>query len=135
MCGSIKADWTAEKSPISLGEYISRDIPVVVKTSPSSGVIPTNSVWEGFARKETLQEKWLSRGWEKAEVIAAAYTEKGREYQVFPGECISAVAKPSFDDRGEFMSIRIVTREAVGKERRVYSRHPEIRDRKLTPRG
>ena len=91
--------------------------------------------WDGFARKETLAKTWLTKGWKPAliegvktftewgSVKGTKYTGKNVTFPVPQGKGLASIYKDG--------QVKIVTRQAQGKEMEVHHRMPVIASKKV----
>lgn len=87
--------------------------------------------WDGWVRKEDVSN-WMRRGkWRRAEVLANKFNQRGRVYDVLPGHAVKAIAFRT----NEKVILKVVTREAVGKEEDVQKRFALTGTRQLVTRG
>lgn len=84
--------------------------------------------WNGWARKETLKEVFLDKGWKSCDVLASGYTEKGREYDLGKNYTISGIC---LDIPGRGRMVNVTTRKSRGKECEVHDRWPIITKRRF----
>jgi hypothetical protein len=87
--------------------------------------IDTPVYWDGWAREESLDD-WIEKGWTKAHVECEKYSvltpRVRRNYELPTGHSINGVASVI----GNKMVLRVVTREAKGKEKEVKLRFASI---------
>ena len=121
MCGSLRRE--------NLDKQLGNPVPFYTPGS-SCPMIDANGksiegFWNGHAREETLQDKFLSKGYSEGRLDVTHYTEghKGNRkmYQVPTGQRIKVVYKRIPNGKTIF---HIVTREAVGRELEVHPRFP-----------
>ena len=86
--------------------------------------------WDGWIREED-KVKWTSGQWCPAEILATKFNQRGRWYDVPPGQIIKGIAF----NTGERIILKVVTREAVGKEAKVQDRFAATGRRILVPRS
>jgi len=132
MCGSLKLN---EVVPTNVREEFDPKGKVFVQENPPSldgTVINKPIYWDGWAREEGLQDKWLNQGpWMRAEILASSFNERGRDYEIPMGHAIRAIVM----ERPDRFVLKIVTREAEGKEIEVRDRFAATTLRRLVPKG
>ena len=84
----------------------------------------SEAMFNGHARKETLKESWLDKGWKRGDLRVSGYTERGREYDVPKGYVIDVVTR-TIPGHGKIFNI--ITREAEGTEKEVHNRFPVLK--------
>ena len=99
----------------------------VSSNSNKAHKIQTEIYWDGWVKEEQASA-WIERPiWRKAEIFAIKFNQRGRVYDVPPGEVVKGIAF-STDKR---TILKVITREAVGKEREVQDRFALTGKRKL----
>lgn len=73
--------------------------------------------WDGWIRKEDAY-KWTNKSWRRAEIFASEFNQRGRQYDVPPGQIIKGIAF----NTNEKTILKILTRKALGKEADVQER-------------
>jgi hypothetical protein len=125
MCGSLRRENLDKKigNPVY---YPGKLVPIIDNSGKES-----EAFWNGHAREETLQEKFLNRGWKEGKLNVTHYTEgykdKRKVYQVPTHQKIKIVYRQSETGRTIF---NIVTREAKDKELEVHPRFPRCTEDK-----
>lgn len=85
--------------------------------------------WDGWIQQEQVAN-WIARGaWKRAEIFATKFNQRGRIYDVPPGQVIKGIAFRT----SERTILKVVTREAVGKETEVQARFALTGQRRLIP--
>lgn len=128
MCGSLKFN----ERVITLRTPFKPDGKVLIQEDNMKlSAFRTNKeiYWDGWAKKESLTEKWLCKeNWVSAEILATSFNERGNDYEIPCGYSIRAIAL----ELPHRVVIKIVTREAEGKEKRVHDRFALTLPRRLT---
>ena len=79
--------------------------------------------WNGFARSETLGDKWLSKGWIELDIHADEFAERNREAncltwaKVPDGQVVSGIGNRRSGQ------VKVVTREATEAEQETFGHH------------
>ncbi len=93
---------------------------------------PTDLVyWEGLIKQEDVSQWTKSGQWTRAEIFASKFNQRGRWYDVPSGQIIKGIAL----NTSERIILKIVTREAVGKETYVQNRFASTSSRQLVLRS
>ena len=98
---------------------IGQTVPVQTNDGPHAGP------WKGFARVETIRERW-GDSVKPAAIVADSYNERGVEFSTH-GQAIHAavVTRPIF--RNEPGDVLLVTRKAqTPAEKSAHHRHPVL---------
>jgi hypothetical protein len=122
MCGSLKRENMDKRIGHPVPNYFpGNSVPILDNEGKAS-----EAFWNGHAREESLQEKFLSRGWKEGRLdvthYSEGYQEKRKVYQVPTNEKIKIVYRQSETGKTIF---NIVTRDARGEELNVHPRFPK----------
>lgn len=120
MCGRIKIDNHIVRPNQIIPTKRFNEKPVVWG-SLNNSVIP-------FARIETLQEKWLSKGWLSGQIKVDDFAEldsrpEHLKHQNWNGGCVTLQA--IMKEMGKYYSLVLVTRETT-KEESTRFHHPRM---------
>ena len=106
------------------------------------GVVKPSEKVQGHARSETLQSKWLEKGWHLVDIAdIALFSERNTvrqdgeivRFTVPDGHTIRGIARMQNVGRGKkVIDVRIVTEASGGAVKPVHHRMPMIREAQFT---
>lgn len=116
-------------------------IPIRTKKGTFLGIwggVPRDGKIQGHARLETLQNKWLEKGWHPVDIVdIELFSERNTVHQngeivrftMPPGCVIKGVAKmQSLGKEKKIIDVRVITEAADGAVKAVHHRMPMIRE-------
>ena len=93
-------------------------------------------IWDGFARIETLNKTWLSKGWKPVKIVngtsfkerdTVSGTKELKTFNMKKGQEIGAIARVTYDGMGKkYVEIKMVTQPAEGNVKSVHHRMPKL---------
>lgn len=100
-------------------------------TRNAASYVDEEVYWDGWVREEDVP-KWMAAGsWRRVEIFATKFNQRGRIYDVPPGHIVKGIAFST----GERTILKVVTREAIGKEIEVQERFALTGRRQLVQRS
>ena len=132
MCGRLRREHNAERAGNQVGVVTNNNwsergecLPITLANGETK-----QAEWNGHARSETL-EGWTSKGWKECDLHVGSYTEGvlHTPFLVPANNVIKAIFREvnfSLIDGSTRLVFNIVTRDAVGNEKLVHPRFPQI---------